>query len=126
MLDVADGMRVLDACAAPGGKTGHLLELAELDLLALDSDANRLQRVQENLDRLGLAHKPGVKLLAEDAAKPSLWWDKMPSTAFCSMRHAPLPVSCVGILTANGSNARKICNIWRANRPGCWKLYGRC
>lgn len=78
LLDVADGMRVLDACAAPGGKTGHLLELAELDLLALDSDAHRLRRVQENLDRLGLAEMPGVKLLAEDAAKPSLWWDRTP------------------------------------------------
>lgn len=78
LLDVSDGMRVLDACAAPGGKTGHLLELAELDLLALDSDAHRLQRVKENLDRLGLTRKPDVKLLAEDAAKPSLWWDKTP------------------------------------------------
>ncbi|MBV6418653.1 MAG: Ribosomal RNA small subunit methyltransferase B [Steroidobacteraceae bacterium] len=48
-------MRVLDACAAPGGKTGHLLEVAggEIDLLAVDSDAARLARVRDNLDRLG-------------------------------------------------------------------------
>jgi len=55
-----------------------LLEQAELDLLALDSDTQRLRRVQENLERLGLAQMPGVKLLAEDAGKPSLWWDKTP------------------------------------------------
>jgi len=73
-------LHVLDACAAPGGKTSHLLERADLDLVALDSDAGRLRRVQENLDRLGLARLPGasIRLLAEDAGKPSLWWDKRP------------------------------------------------
>ncbi|MGB0955707.1 MAG: 16S rRNA (cytosine(967)-C(5))-methyltransferase RsmB [Panacagrimonas sp.] len=54
LLDVADGMRVLDACAAPGGKTAHILERAEVELLALDVDAQRLQRVEENLTRLQL------------------------------------------------------------------------
>lgn len=63
--------RVLDACAAPGGKTAHLLELADLDLLALDSDAGRLRRVTETLDRLGLH----AELRAADAARPDLWWD---------------------------------------------------
>ncbi len=73
-------LKVLDACAAPGGKTGHLLESAELDLLALDSDASRLGRVRENLDRLGLTHLPmaNIRLLAADAGKPSLWWDETP------------------------------------------------
>ncbi|MDP2787297.1 MAG: 16S rRNA (cytosine(967)-C(5))-methyltransferase RsmB [Pseudomonadota bacterium] len=80
LLDATAGMRVLDACAAPGGKTSHLLEFADLDLVALDNDAGRLRRVQENLDRLGLSNLPGsnVRLLAEDAGKPSLWWDKNP------------------------------------------------
>jgi 16S rRNA (cytosine967-C5)-methyltransferase len=80
LLDATAGMRVLDACAAPGGKTSHLLERADLDLVALDNDAGRLSRVQENLDRLGLAKRPGstIRLLAEDAGKPSLWWDKKP------------------------------------------------
>src|SRR5262249_60077816 len=55
LLDAREGMRVLDACAAPGGKTTHLAELAQLDLLALDVDARRLERVEENLARLGLA-----------------------------------------------------------------------
>lgn len=80
LLDVSAGMRVFDACAAPGGKTGHLLETADLDLLALDSDAGRLGRVRENLDRLGLNNQPGsnVRLLAEDAGKPERWWDGKP------------------------------------------------
>lgn len=54
LLDAQPGMRVLDACAAPGGKTGHILEAArgDIDLLAIDSDADRLVRVRENLERL--------------------------------------------------------------------------
>ena len=70
-LAVEDGMRVLDACAAPGGKTTHLAELADLDLVALDADALRLQRVAENLARLGLQ----ARLIAADAAETAAWWD---------------------------------------------------
>jgi 16S rRNA (cytosine967-C5)-methyltransferase len=70
-LDVKDGMHVLDACSAPGGKTAHLLELADLDLLALDKDELRIERVKENLQRLKLsaAAKTG------DASLPAKWWD---------------------------------------------------
>lgn len=71
------GARVLDACAAPGGKTAHLLELADLDLLALDADAARLPRVREGLDRLGLK----ARLQAADAREPSTWWDGRPFDA---------------------------------------------
>ena len=70
-LEVADGMRVLDACAAPGGKTCHLLERAQLDLTAVDNDAHRLQRVQSNLTRLGLS----ARCLTGDASRPKAWWD---------------------------------------------------
>lgn len=70
-LDVAEGMRVLDACAAPGGKTCHLLERAQLNLTAVDNDANRLQRVQSNLTRLGLS----ARFLTGDASRPKAWWD---------------------------------------------------
>ena len=70
------GARVLDACAAPGGKTAQLLELADLDLLALDSDARRLDRVQDTLTRLGLpAPASRVALQAADARQPAVWWD---------------------------------------------------
>ena len=74
LLDVADGQRVLDACAAPGGKTGHLLELADVDLLALDNDSARLARIRENLDRLGAQ----ATLRCADAADPDSWWDGRP------------------------------------------------
>ena len=65
------GARVLDACAAPGGKTAHLLECAELDLLALDVDPQRCDRIQDNLQRLGLK----AELRAADAADTDRWWD---------------------------------------------------
>lgn len=70
-LDVADGHRVLDACAAPGGKSGHLLERAAIDLLALDVDAARCRRIDENLKRLG--HQ--AQIVVGDAGKPDAWWD---------------------------------------------------
>lgn len=68
---LAAGARVLDACAAPGGKTAHLLECAELDVLALDHDAQRLSRVGESLGRLHLS----ATLRVGDAAAPEGWWD---------------------------------------------------
>ena len=71
------GARVLDACAAPGGKTAHLLELADLDVLALDSDAQRLQRVQQTLSRLHLS----AELRAADARDVASWWDGRPFDA---------------------------------------------
>jgi 16S rRNA (cytosine967-C5)-methyltransferase len=74
LLAPRDGMRVLDACAAPGGKTGHLLERAAIDLTALDSDKFRLKRVEENLRRL----KFRVHTQQADAGQPSQWWDKRP------------------------------------------------
>jgi 16S rRNA (cytosine967-C5)-methyltransferase len=74
LLDAREGMRVLDACAAPGGKTTHLCELTKLDLTAIDVDAERLRRVGENLERLGLE----ARLLAVDASQPDIWWDGEP------------------------------------------------
>lgn len=74
MLDARDGMRVLDACAAPGGKTAHLLERADLDLTALDVDPDRLVRVQDNLKRLGLSSER-VQLKAASVLDLDRWWD---------------------------------------------------
>lgn len=71
------GARVLDACAAPGGKTAHLLELADIELLALDADAGRLTRVQDNLNRLGF--KAGLR--AADGRQTAAWWDGRPFDA---------------------------------------------
>ena len=74
LLDVQPGQRVLDACCAPGGKTGHVLELAEVNMTAVDSDAARLDRTRSNLLRLGLP----AQLLVGDAATPAGWWDGKP------------------------------------------------
>ena len=65
--------RVLDACAAPGGKSGHLLELAgtDIDLTCVDSDADRLNTVESNLERL----RRSATLVCADASKPQTWWD---------------------------------------------------
>jgi 16S rRNA (cytosine967-C5)-methyltransferase len=73
-LDLSDGLRVLDACAAPGGKSAHILERAAVELTALDIDAERLARVADNLERIGL----GAQLLQGDAASPTDWWDGRP------------------------------------------------
>ena len=76
LLDVHDGMRVLDACAAPGGKTAHILEQAAVEMVAVDKDEKRLQRVAENLQRLGLTSQWGTaQLVVGDAAVPDAWWD---------------------------------------------------
>ena len=70
LLDLQPGMRVLDACSAPGGKTCHLLETCEVDLLALDIEAERLQRVEDNLQRLGLQ----TQVMVGNAAQAD-WFD---------------------------------------------------
>ncbi|WP_163830696.1 16S rRNA (cytosine(967)-C(5))-methyltransferase RsmB [Spartinivicinus ruber] len=73
LLDLQPGQRVLDACAAPGGKTCHILEMEpELaEVIALDLDSQRLSKVKENLHRLDL----NCQVIAGDASKPFSWWD---------------------------------------------------
>lgn len=71
LLDIKSGMRVLDACCAPGGKTGHLLEVADIHLTALDNDATRLARVASNLKRLGLT----AELKLGNASNTQGWYD---------------------------------------------------
>ncbi|MGB5338603.1 MAG: 16S rRNA (cytosine(967)-C(5))-methyltransferase RsmB [Gammaproteobacteria bacterium] len=73
LLDLAPGQSVLDACAAPGGKTAHMLELQPnlAALTALDIDAGRLHRVEENLARLDLQ----ARIMHADAGAPDKWWD---------------------------------------------------
>ncbi|HET9836051.1 MAG TPA: 16S rRNA (cytosine(967)-C(5))-methyltransferase RsmB [Rhodanobacteraceae bacterium] len=74
LLDVRDGMRVLDACAAPGGKACHLLERANLELFALDREPQRVVRIRENLARLHLH----CEVRVGDAGEPAKWWDGKP------------------------------------------------
>lgn len=73
LLDPQPGERVLDACAAPGGKTAHLLELAQCEIIALELDGERLKKIGGNLDRLRL-QSDAVQVLRGDASK-SAWWD---------------------------------------------------
>ncbi len=76
LLDVQPGMRVLDACAAPGGKTCHLLEhYPEAgEVVAVDMDVERGEKIHENLERLGLS----AKVMQADALHPDEWWDRQP------------------------------------------------
>lgn len=90
-LDVHDDMRVLDACAAPGGKSTHLLELAEVSLTLLDNDSARLSQVQQNLERLNLTAE---RLLCGDASNPDAWWDGRPFDRIL----ADVPCSASGVV----------------------------
>lgn len=74
LMDLRPGMRVLDACAAPGGKAAHILECADVSLLALDRDPLRLPRMHENFARLGVQ----AQVVAGDAGDPHAWWDGQP------------------------------------------------
>lgn len=135
LLDPAPGHRVLDACAAPGGKTAHLLERVDgLDLLALDSDPARLARVAENLDRLGLS----AELRRADAASPSQWWDGRPFDrilldAPCSAsgivrRHPDIPWlrKRGDIATLVDQQWRLLNALWPLLKPGGKLLYSTC
>ena len=82
--------RVLDACAAPGGKTAHLLEMADLDLLALDIDAGRTRRIEENLQRLNLQ----ATVTVADCSDVQRWWDGRPFDAIL----ADVPCSASGVV----------------------------
>lgn len=92
-LNLKPGMRVLDACAAPGGKAAHILEIANVDLTAIDLSASRLERVQESLTRLGL-DGDNVTILPANILKPSAWWNGEPFDAIL----ADLPCSGSGVV----------------------------
>jgi len=90
LLDARPGMRVLDACAAPGGKTAHILERAAVDLLALDAEAKRAARISENLERLGLA----AQVRVADCRQVETWWDGRPFERIL----ADVPCSASGVV----------------------------
>jgi 16S rRNA (cytosine967-C5)-methyltransferase len=134
LLAPRDGQRVLDACAAPGGKTGHLLELADCRLLALDADAGRLARVGETLDRLGLP----AQLACADAARPTDWWDGEPFDRI--LLDAPCSASGIvrrhpdvawlrrrrDIATLAGRQAEMLAALWGLLKPGGTLLFATC
>jgi 16S rRNA (cytosine967-C5)-methyltransferase len=76
MLELEEQLRVLDACAAPGGKTCHILErFPSIKITAVELNKSRLHLIEENLDRLGLGEQAGLRLVAADAADTADWWD---------------------------------------------------
>lgn len=134
LLEVADGMRVLDACAAPGGKTAHLLEIADLDLTALELDARRARRITENLDRLGLA----ARVRVADCRQVSAWWDGRPFDRIL----ADVPCTASGVVRRHPDSKwlrretdierfartqREILDaLWPTLAPGGKLLYATC
>lgn len=129
------GARLLDACAAPGGKTGHILEcVPTLDLTALDQDAGRLERVRENLSRLRL----NARLIAGNARRPADWWDGVPYDRIL----LDAPCSATGVIrrhpdikllrrdTDITALAREqqalLSSLWPLLRPGGRLLYATC
>ena len=88
-LDLASGQRVLDACAAPGGKAAHILELADVTLTALDADPSRAARIGGNLERLGLA----AQVRVADCREVAQWWDGTPFDRIL----ADVPCSASGV-----------------------------
>lgn len=133
LLDSKPNMRVLDACCAPGGKTGHILELADVQLTALDSDESRLQRVQSNLDRLALQADVHVG----DAALAD-WWDGVPFERIL----ADVPCTASGIVRRHvdikwlrresditffaKQQAAILENLWKMLAKGGQMLYATC
>ena len=134
-LNVQPGMRVLDACAAPGGKSAALLEQCpDLHLLALDSDAARLERMRSGMRRLDLS----VELRCADAALPADWWDGQPFERIL----LDAPCSASGVVRRQpdskwhrraddlpalaAQQARLLQSLWPLLAPGGRLLYATC
>jgi 16S rRNA (cytosine967-C5)-methyltransferase len=134
LLEPRAGMRVLDACAAPGGKTGHLAELADLELVALDRDPARLARIGANLARLALT----AEVRTADAADVERWWDRRPFDRVL----ADVPCSASGVVRRHpdlkwlrrAADVREFARtqlglleaLWRVVAPGGKLLYATC
>lgn len=134
LCEVADGMRVLDACAAPGGKTGHLLELADIHVTAVESDAQRAARIHDNLARLGQR----AEVIVGDASRPKDWWDGQPFDRIL----ADVPCSASGIVRRHPDirwlrretdvarlmteQRRIVSQLWPLLKPGGILVYVTC
>lgn len=134
LLALRDGLRVLDACAAPGGKAAHALERADVALLALDRDAARLPRIGDNLHRLGLE----ATVRAGDAAQPARWWDGQafdrilidaPCSATGIVRRQPdvkLHRRAADLAPLAATQRRLLDALWPLLAPGGRLVYATC
>lgn len=134
LLDLAPGQRVLDACAAPGGKCAHILESADVEVTALDADAARAARIAPGLTRLGLA----AQVRAADCTALDAWWDQRPFDRIL----ADVPCTGSGVARrhpdikwlrrasdAHGFARRQAAildALWRVLAPGGKLLYATC
>ena len=136
LLDPKSGDLVLDACAAPGGKTGHLLELANCKMTALELDGERIGKIGGNLDRLGL-HSEQVKILRGDASKTGWWdgvlFDKILLDAPCSAsgivsRHPDIPFLRreADIKSLQQRQRAILSQAWKMLKPEGLLLYVTC
>lgn len=138
LLDAKSGDRVLDVCAAPGGKTGHILEIANVNMTALDIDSKRLQKVKDNLVRLGFFGNENITLLAANGEEPGSWWDgnqfdKILVDAPCTgsgvvRRHADSKWSrsMADITIATQRQAQLLRAVWPLLKSGGRLLYATC
>jgi 16S rRNA (cytosine967-C5)-methyltransferase len=133
-LQTRQPLRVLDACAAPGGKTAHLLELADAEVTALDIDPGRCERIHQTLERLGLH----ADVIAADAADVPAWWNGKPFDAIL----LDAPCSASGIVRRHPDirwlrrktdiaqlaaiQARLLTLLWPLLKPGGRLLYCTC
>jgi 16S rRNA (cytosine967-C5)-methyltransferase len=131
---LGSGLKVLDACAAPGGKTAHLLEMADCQVTALDIDPVRCARIEQTLQRLGLQ----ARILAADAAQPAQWWDGEPFDAI--LLDAPCTASGIvrrhpdvrwlrresDVAQLAAVQARLLKTLWPLLKPGGRLLYCTC
>jgi len=140
LLAPRDGERVLDACAGPGGKATHLLELADCTLTALDVGEARLRPVRENLARLRLGGGPAgtATLLAGDARQPAQWWDGKPYDRI--LLDAPCTASGIvrrhpdirwlrrrsDLATLSRQQSEMLAALWPLLRPGGKLLFATC
>lgn len=138
LLEAKAGMNVLDACCAPGGKTGHILELADVALTALDSDETRLQRVQSNLSRMNLQ----ANLLVGDASMTDWWNEETTTPQLFDRILADVPCSASGIVRRHvdikwlrreadiasftRQQANILANLWQMLAKGGKLLYVTC
>ncbi len=134
LLQLKSGQRVLDVCAAPGGKTMHILETADVDLTAVDIEEGRLEKVKQNLQRLGQT----ARLLVGDAKEPETWWDgqrydRILLDAPCSAtgvirRHPDIKIHrrATDIIALVELQAQILDAMWLLLKPGGMLLYATC